>query len=106
MLASIPLGDPDPEAALPEIDRTADELNADGFVLVTKYGGRYLGDPSFERVSGGEPNKPGRSPRSWEPHGGSGRNVAAVRLHVLQFAVWPTRSLFALTTRPSTLSKC
>src|SRR5260370_27896485 len=50
MLASIPLGDPDPEAALPEIDRAADELNADGFVLVTNYGGRYLGDPSFEPV--------------------------------------------------------
>jgi predicted TIM-barrel fold metal-dependent hydrolase len=50
MLANIPLGDPDPDAAVREIDRAADELNADGFVLVTNYGGRYLGDPSFEPV--------------------------------------------------------
>ena len=48
MLASIPLSDPDPDAALLEIDRAADDLRADGFVLVTNYGGRYLGDPSFE----------------------------------------------------------
>jgi 6-methylsalicylate decarboxylase len=50
MLASIPLGDPDPKAALREIDRAADELNADGFVLVTNYGAKYLGDSSFEPV--------------------------------------------------------
>jgi predicted TIM-barrel fold metal-dependent hydrolase len=50
MLASIPLGDPDPETALLEIDRAADELNADGFVLVSNYAGRYLGDSSFEPV--------------------------------------------------------
>jgi predicted TIM-barrel fold metal-dependent hydrolase len=50
MLASIPLGDPDPEAALAEIDRAAGDLNADGFVLVTNYSGKYLGDPSFEPV--------------------------------------------------------
>jgi predicted TIM-barrel fold metal-dependent hydrolase len=50
MLANIPLGDPDPEAALREIDRAADELDADGFVLVTNYSGKYLGDPSFEPV--------------------------------------------------------
>jgi predicted TIM-barrel fold metal-dependent hydrolase len=50
MLANIPLGDPDPEAALREIDRAADELTADGFVLVTNYAGKYLGDPSFEPV--------------------------------------------------------
>src|SRR5712692_1093791 len=48
MLASIPLGDLDPEAALREIARAADELHADGFVLVTNYGGTYLGDPAFE----------------------------------------------------------
>jgi predicted TIM-barrel fold metal-dependent hydrolase len=50
MLANIPMGDPDPIGALREIDRAADELDADGFVLVTNYGGRYLGDPSFEPV--------------------------------------------------------
>ncbi len=50
MLANIPLGDPDPEAALREIDRAAGELNADGFALVTNYEGKYLGDPSFEPV--------------------------------------------------------
>jgi 6-methylsalicylate decarboxylase len=50
MLANIPLGDPYPEVALREIDRAADELNTDGFLLVTNYGGKYLGDPSFEPV--------------------------------------------------------
>jgi predicted TIM-barrel fold metal-dependent hydrolase len=50
MLANLPLGDPDPEVALREIDRAADELNADGFALVTNYGGKYLGDPSFEPI--------------------------------------------------------
>jgi predicted TIM-barrel fold metal-dependent hydrolase len=50
MLANLPLGDPDPDAALREIDRAADELNADGFVLVTNYAGKYLGDASFEPV--------------------------------------------------------
>jgi predicted TIM-barrel fold metal-dependent hydrolase len=50
MLANIPIGGPDPEVALREIDRAADALNADGFVLVTNYAGRYLGDPSFEPV--------------------------------------------------------
>jgi predicted TIM-barrel fold metal-dependent hydrolase len=44
MLANIPLADPHPDAALREIDR-ADELNTDGFLLVTNYGGKYLGDP-------------------------------------------------------------
>jgi len=50
MLANIPLGDPDPDVALHEIDRAAGELGADGFVLVTNYAGRYLGDPAFEPV--------------------------------------------------------
>jgi predicted TIM-barrel fold metal-dependent hydrolase len=50
MLASIPLGDPDPDVALREIDRATGELNADGFVLVTNYGGKYLGNPSFGPV--------------------------------------------------------
>jgi predicted TIM-barrel fold metal-dependent hydrolase len=50
MLANIPLGDRDPDVALGEIDRASGELNADGFVLVTNYAGRYLGDPAFEPV--------------------------------------------------------
>jgi predicted TIM-barrel fold metal-dependent hydrolase len=50
MLANLPLGDPDPEAALRELDRAAVELNADGFALVTNYRGRYLGNPAFEPV--------------------------------------------------------
>jgi predicted TIM-barrel fold metal-dependent hydrolase len=50
MLANIPLGDPDHEVALREIDRATGELNADGFALVTNYEGKYLGDPSFEPV--------------------------------------------------------
>jgi 6-methylsalicylate decarboxylase len=50
MLASIPMSDQDPRAALAEIDRAADELHADGFALVTNCGGKYLGDPSFEAV--------------------------------------------------------
>jgi 6-methylsalicylate decarboxylase len=50
MLANIPLGDPDPDVPLREIDRAADELNADGFLFLTNYSGKYLGDPPFERA--------------------------------------------------------
>jgi predicted TIM-barrel fold metal-dependent hydrolase len=50
MLANLPLGDPDPDVALSEIERASGELTADGFVLVTNYAGRYLGDPAFEPV--------------------------------------------------------
>jgi predicted TIM-barrel fold metal-dependent hydrolase len=50
LLANIPAGDPDVDVALREIDRATDELNADGFVMLTNYSGRYLGDPSFEPV--------------------------------------------------------
>jgi predicted TIM-barrel fold metal-dependent hydrolase len=46
MLAAVPMDDPG--AAVREINRAVGELNTDGFVLVTNYGGRYLGDPSFE----------------------------------------------------------
>jgi predicted TIM-barrel fold metal-dependent hydrolase len=48
LLANLPLIEP--RAALSEIDRAADDLNADGFVLITNYGGRYLGDPLFDDV--------------------------------------------------------
>jgi predicted TIM-barrel fold metal-dependent hydrolase len=50
MLANIPVGGPDPDVALREIDRAVGELNTDGFLLVTNYGGKYLGDPLFEPV--------------------------------------------------------
>ncbi|MCF7552290.1 amidohydrolase family protein [Pseudonocardia sp. WMMC193] len=48
LLANLPLQEP--VAALSEIDRAAEDLNADGFVLVTNYDGRYLGDPAFDDV--------------------------------------------------------
>lgn len=48
LLANLPLTEP--RAALAEIDRAAEDLNADGFVLVTNYDGRYLGDPLFDDV--------------------------------------------------------
>jgi 6-methylsalicylate decarboxylase len=48
MLAALPMADPD--QALVEVRRAADELGADGFILVSNYGGRYLGDPGFEPV--------------------------------------------------------
>jgi 6-methylsalicylate decarboxylase len=50
MLANIPLDDPDANVALQEVDRASHELHTDGFLLVTNYGGRYLGHPSFEPV--------------------------------------------------------
>ena len=48
LLANLPLTEP--RAALSEIDRAADDLNADGFVLITNYDGRYLGDPAFDDI--------------------------------------------------------
>lgn len=48
LLANLPLQEP--LEALSEIDRAANDLNADGFVLVTNYDGRYLGDPAFDDV--------------------------------------------------------
>jgi len=48
LLANLSLHEP--VEALSEIDRAADDLNADGFVLVTNYDGRYLGDPLFDDV--------------------------------------------------------
>jgi len=48
LLANLPLTEP--RAALSEIDRAADDLNADGFVLITNYDGHYLGDSLFEDV--------------------------------------------------------
>jgi 6-methylsalicylate decarboxylase len=48
LLASLPL--PDVDAALEEIRRASDDLEADGFVLMTNYRGIYLGDPRFDEV--------------------------------------------------------
>jgi predicted TIM-barrel fold metal-dependent hydrolase len=46
--ATLPL--PDVDAALNEIDYAMDTLGLDGVVLMTNFGGRYLGDPLFETV--------------------------------------------------------
>lgn len=48
LLASLPL--PDVDGALVELERAADELDADGFLLLTNYDGVYLGDERFEQV--------------------------------------------------------
>jgi 6-methylsalicylate decarboxylase len=48
LLASLPL--PDVDAALEEIRRACEDLEADGFVLMTNYRGIYLGDPRFDEV--------------------------------------------------------
>ncbi|MFE2317311.1 amidohydrolase family protein [Streptomyces sp. NPDC059441] len=48
LLANLPLIDP--ASAVSEVDRAAEELGADGFVLVTNYDGAYLGDPRFTDV--------------------------------------------------------
>ncbi|GAA3584750.1 amidohydrolase family protein [Amycolatopsis ultiminotia] len=48
MLASVPLGTP--ERALDEVRYAGDQLGADGFVLLSNYGGGYLGDPRFDPV--------------------------------------------------------
>lgn len=48
LLASLPL--PDVDAALAEIAHCCDELDVDGFVLLTNVAGTYLGDPAWEPV--------------------------------------------------------
>jgi predicted TIM-barrel fold metal-dependent hydrolase len=48
LLACLPLTDV--PAALAEIDFAFDELQADGVILLTNYGGAYLGDPKFDDV--------------------------------------------------------
>jgi predicted TIM-barrel fold metal-dependent hydrolase len=48
LLASVPAGDA--QEAVREIRRAADELRADGFIMLTNYSGTYLGDPKLEPV--------------------------------------------------------
>jgi predicted TIM-barrel fold metal-dependent hydrolase len=48
LLASVPAGDP--REAVGEISRAADELHADGFIMLTNYSGTYLGDANLEPV--------------------------------------------------------
>jgi aminocarboxymuconate-semialdehyde decarboxylase len=44
--ATVPL--PDVEGALSEVAYAFDQLKADGVILLSNYGGRYLGSPEFE----------------------------------------------------------
>jgi predicted TIM-barrel fold metal-dependent hydrolase len=46
LFATLPL--PDVDGAIAEATRAVDELNADGVVVLSNVGGKYLGDPSYE----------------------------------------------------------
>ncbi|KAJ7501070.1 hypothetical protein B0H11DRAFT_1687338, partial [Mycena galericulata] len=46
----LPLPLPDIDGAMLEIDYALDNLNADGFVMMSNYHGLYLGDPTFAPV--------------------------------------------------------
>lgn len=48
LFAALPL--PDVGGALAEIEHAVDELGADGVLVLTNYGGKYLSDPSFGPV--------------------------------------------------------
>ena len=48
LFASLPL--PDMDASLKEISYSSDTLGAEGFIIFTNYGGRYLGDPIYAPV--------------------------------------------------------
>lgn len=48
LLASLPMNDV--AATLAEIDFAFDTLDADGVIMMSNYGGVYLGDPSFESI--------------------------------------------------------
>jgi len=48
LLASLPL--PDVDASIAEIAHCCDNLDVDGFILLTNIGGTYVSDPSFDPV--------------------------------------------------------
>lgn len=73
LLASLPL--PDLDAAIAEISYCCDELDVDGFVLLTNIEGTYVSDPTFAPV--------------WHE---LGRRRARVLLHPTSPACWPSTS--------------
>lgn len=94
-LAAVPMAAP--SAAVDEIRYALDELRLDGVGLLTSYAGRYLGDPSFERVHAELDSRhavvfvhPGTSP-SWTEHPG-----LPVQEYVLEYTFETTRAITSL----------
>jgi predicted TIM-barrel fold metal-dependent hydrolase len=94
LLATLPL--PDVEAALAEVARADDVLGVDGFLLMTNYDGRYLGDPCFDALMAELDRREAvvalhpTSPPGWE-------DVALGRPRpLLEFPLDTTRAVFNL----------